>query len=133
MFQVSPGWLCLVHNAPCHLSASVTCGDERRELRFTDFDERELRGDKKPLSSTRNGTDATLRIVAQNSLLIIHATPVRFQAIFHPLWTIWPCPLISRSAWNQSSSSWPGSPATRLIKLVGASCDLILIGIVFSW
>jgi hypothetical protein len=26
-----------------------------------------------------------------------------------------------------------GFSATRLIKLVGASCDLILIGIVFSW
>jgi len=59
------------HNAPRGLRPTMAFGHEGFELGIADFDERELRRDEKPLSSTSNGTAASCRIVIGISLLFM--------------------------------------------------------------
>lgn len=78
---------------------------------------------KKPLSNTKNGTDASFKIVIHNSALVIRATSSRFASIaVHNL-----------AALDLLFSLQPvikfvaGFCPSRLIKFMGAPRDLILI------
>lgn len=116
---------------PRDLCTSVTCGDKSLELRVTDFDQSELRGDEKPLRHQEwhgcQFEDCEPKLAADHPY-----HPHSLPSALSPTLDHLAVPVDLSFGLQPVFEVVAGLAAARLIKFIGALFDLILIGMVFS-